>query len=90
LSDHGDQDPAERLATALRRIAVGIERREAAAAQAALPPAPAAAIRQADDSPPIAGADLDVLIARLRAVLDGMPSAGDRDGHEPADHAPLD
>ena len=40
MSDHRgqDQDPAERLASALRRIAVGIERREAVAAatQAAL------------------------------------------------------
>lgn len=96
LSEHQgiqDQDPAERLAAALRRIAVGIERREAAAAatQAALD----AASRGTEDfqrpaafegaehpvANPVVAANMDSLIARLRAVLDELPpapSAGSR------------
>jgi hypothetical protein len=85
LSEHRgiqDQDPAERLAAALRRIAVGIERREAkaAATKAALDaasrsgaasPWPAAA----DDAQPAVVANIDSLIARLRAVLNELPPA---------------
>jgi len=94
LSDHRgiqDQDPAERLATALRRIAVGIERREAVAAatQAALDAAsragpverrPDAAAHPVEAvSLPAVAADLDALIGRLRTVLDSMPAADERD-----------
>lgn len=88
LSEHQgihDQDPAERLAAALRRIAVGIERREAAAAatQAALEAASRrmAAFRSEATEHPVAGvaplvaANIDSLIARLRAVLDELPPA---------------
>lgn len=87
------QDPAERLAAALRRIAVGIERREAVAAstQAALdaalrnesvfqrPPASEGA------APPAVVANIDSLIARLRAVLDELPA--DRTRATPAPDA---
>ena len=61
----GGQDPAERLAAALRRIAVAVERREAAGE----PPGPAssASARLA----PVAG-ELDALIGRLRSVLDDV------------------
>ena len=88
MSDHRgiqDQDPAERLATALRRIAVGIERREAVAAatQAALDAASRAGAverRPVDAvSLPAVAADLDALIGRLRTVLDSMPAGDERD-----------
>ena len=86
MSEHQgiqDQDPAERLAAALRRIAVGIERREAAAAatQAALDAASRAStmlqqpIPVEGGGPPVVVANIDSLIARLRAVLDELPSA---------------
>ena len=92
LSEHQgiqDQDPAERLAAALRRIAVGIERREAVAAatQAALDAASRAsdtihqpvafegAEHPVASGSPEAAANIDSLIARLRAVLDELPSA---------------
>ena len=85
LSDHRgiqQQDPAERLAAALRRIAVGVERREASAAEArqALEAA-REAVRQPvlktemappaviQDMPAVA-ASLDGLIARVRELLD--------------------
>ena len=55
-----EQDPAERLAVALRRIAVAVERREAASG----PRGPAGLA-------PVAG-DLDALIGRLRSVLDNV------------------
>ena len=57
-----DQDPAERLAAALRRIALAVERGDAPAAR----PAPAA------PASPTVVRNLDALIARLRAVLDEM------------------
>ena len=78
LSDHQgiqDQDPAERLASALRRIAVAVERREASAAasqgalEGALQRARAAGPAAAGGTPAVA-ANLDALIARLRRVLD--------------------
>ncbi|WP_428390836.1 hypothetical protein [Lichenicoccus sp.] len=56
----GIQDPAERLAVALRRIAVAVERREAPGGP---PISPSLA--------PVAG-DLDALIGRLRSVLDDV------------------
>jgi hypothetical protein len=65
------QDPAERLAAALRRIAVGIERREAELAHQ--PPAPGST------ELPVVAANLDALIARLRAVLGDAPP-GDHQG----------
>ncbi len=65
--DAQDQDPAERLAAALRRIAVGLERREAAAELAATRAGPAGA------ELPVIAASLDALIVRLRAMLDGIP-----------------
>ncbi len=65
-----EQDPAERLAAALHRIAVGLERREAAAEiAAATPRGPAPAGVEL----PVIAASLDALIVRLRAVLDGIP-----------------
>ncbi len=63
-----EHDAAERLAAALRRIAVAVERR---------PPQPAP---DASASLPMVAGNLDALIARLRAVLDEMssvPRAGD-------------
>ena len=96
MSDHRgqEQDPAERLAGALRRIAIGIERREAVAAatQAALDGAsraagqPPVAARTADRPPdaplPAVAAELDALIGRLRSVLESLPivRAADREG----------
>ena len=70
--DEQDRDPAERLAAALRRIAVGLERREAAAElefEAATRPGPAPAAAEL----PVIAASLDALIARLRAMLEGIP-----------------
>ena len=76
-----DQDPAERLAVALRRIAVAVERREAAAATQPPPPAfSQPTFQQAVSMPAVAG-NLDALIARLRAVLDEMsPRRGSEGG----------
>lgn len=69
----GGQDPAERLAAALRRIAVGIERREAE--HAAHPPAPPGTAEL-----PVVAANLDALITRLRAVLHDIPPDDQRHG----------
>ena len=68
-----DQDPAERLAAALRRIAVGLERREAAAdleLEASTRHAPAPGTAEL----PVIAASLDALIERLRGVLETIPA----------------
>ena len=68
------RDPAERLSTALDRIALALERREAQARSAAASAGAAGALSAAgSDELPAIAANLDALIARLRAVLDTAP-----------------
>ena len=66
-----EQDPAERLAAALRRIAVALERREAATElEAVTRRAPTTAGAEL----PVIAASLDALIVRLRTMLEDMPA----------------
>ena len=68
-----EQDPAERLAAALRRIAVGLERREAAA-DLRLEAVTRSSPTTAGAELPVIAASLDALIVRLRTMLNGMPA----------------
>ena len=89
-----DQDPAERLAAALNRIAVGVERREAAASAArALTDTTSQADAESwkDYRPPVPAespvlpavvVEIDALVSRLRHVLSEWPpvSGSQHDG----------